>query len=86
MIIEIKGLPSGRQVKHINVDITFEDGNPVIKTNVTEKNLVNSSDENNQHAFPDTDSIHENKPIEMPTIPETRDKKEVPPEMTDMEF
>ena len=32
MIIEIKGLPDGHKIKHINVDITFADGSCVVKT------------------------------------------------------
>lgn len=67
MIIEIKNLPQGRKVKHINVDITFEEDGVSVDTKTT-----------NQIEMPIVES-----PQKEPT---KREQKEVPPEMTDMEF
>ena len=63
MIIEIKNLPSGRKVKHINVDITFEEDNVSVVAKTDNKLEV---------------PVAESSP--------KREQKEVPPEMTDMEF
>lgn len=72
MIIEIKDLPSGRKVKHISVDITFEeDGSPVVKTSTAEE--------------PKEEIKFEN--VEPPKVQDSqREQKEIPPEMSDMEF
>ena len=36
MIIEIKGLPEGQKIQHINVDVTFAPGGePIIRTRTT---------------------------------------------------
>jgi hypothetical protein len=45
MIIEIKGLPNGQKIKHINVDVTFtETSDPiVISTTQTEKKQDDSN-------------------------------------------
>lgn len=75
MIIEIKDLPEGRNVKNIVFDITFEDGqvekvNPIIK----------------ESKFgPGNSGIQENTSIDFPVLREET-TKEVPPEMLDIEF
>lgn len=87
MIIEIRDLPSDRKVKHITFDITFEDGEPVVKT--TPYNPAPPG----TPIFP-----HQNDPFGPPytvtcdtttafaTTPVVRKQKDIPPEMKDMEF
>jgi hypothetical protein len=76
MIIEIKDLPQGRKVKHINVDITFEEDGVVVKTK-TEPTDSGSVD------LPKFDMSENTIPVSEPI---EREHKEIPPEMTDMEF
>lgn len=72
MIIEIKNLPEGRKVKHINVDITFEEDGAVVKTVTEEKS-------------PQPNVKFDNVPTPPQTVVE-REHKEIPPEMQDLEF
>jgi hypothetical protein len=84
MIIEIKDLPHGRKVKHINVDITFEeDGEVQVQTKVED---IKISKPTKIAPAPVAESNDTDAVIERPVIPEEREKKEVPQEMTDMEF
>ena len=79
MIIEIKGLPTGQKIKHINVDITFDDdGTATVRTDPVFKPPV---------------SIEQGNTQDLPAIPvpptnniDDRPKKDIPSEMTDMEF
>ena len=92
MIIEIKGLPDGHKIKHINVDITFADGSCVVKTHAEQRHDV--KDEHVGHAAQDQqdqqDQHNDDDHREVIAAPsndiDTRPKKEIPPEMTDMEF
>ena len=86
MIIEIKGLPDGHKIKHINVDITFADGSCVVKTHAEQRHDVKV--EHVGHAVQDEHNDDGHR--EVITAPsndiDTRPKKEIPPEMTDIEF
>lgn len=94
MIIEIKGLPDGHKIKHINVDITFADGSCVVKTHAEQRHDVKF--EHVSHAVQGQQDLHKDDVqrdvITAPSITapnndiDTRPKKEIPPEMTDMEF
>ena len=76
MIIEIKDLPSDRKVKHITFDITFEeDGTPIVKQSPAQQIIQHV------HAAP----VPVTAPIEMPMVT-PREHKDIPPEMTNMEF
>lgn len=92
MIIEIKDLPTDRKVKHITFDITFEeDGTPIVKGTPIFPH---------QHVQPyvSTTGVNETIPVtsnlNYPTTPEgpnprsieTRPQKDIPPEMTNVEF
>lgn len=79
MIIEIKNLPEGRKVKHINFDISFEeDGSAVVRTNSVQSYIHHS--ENN------TINDEVAPKVDVPKIHLQREHKEVPPEMKDLEF
>ena len=89
MIIEIKGLPDGHKIKHINVDITFADGSCVVKTHAEQRHDVKVEhvghtvrDQQDQH----NDDDHREVIAAPSNDIDTRPKKETPPEMTDMEF
>lgn len=115
MIIEIKDLPEGRKVKHINVDITFEEDGVVVKTDKTDKKpysptvTITPDDIDDACVDPETPILEPFEESEIdfssnqrpvvdkdflsvdefePKVPEPiiREKKEIPPEMTDMEF
>lgn len=100
MIIEIKGLPDGHKIKHINVDITFADGSCVVKTRAepsqdmrvqrVEHAVQDRQDRQGQREDDDHREVIAAPPTAPPTAPnndiDTRPKKEIPPEMTDMEF
>lgn len=96
MIIEIKDLPEGRKVKHINVDISFEeDGNVKVQTNnnidfyemptTVNYSTASEKDENIEEKVESTESTESVK-IEKPVIKERKANKDIPPEMTDMEL
>lgn len=92
MIIEIKGLPDGHKIKHINVDITFADGSCVVKTHAEQRHDVkvehvghaaqDQQDQQDQH----NDDDHREVIAAPSNDIDARPKKEIPPEMTDMEF
>ena len=92
MIIEIKGLPDGHKIKHINVDITFADGSCVVKTHAEQRHdlkvehvgraVQDPQDQQDQH----NDDDHREVIAAPSNDIDTRPKKEIPPEMTDMEF
>ncbi len=89
MIIEIKGLPDGHKIKHINVDITFADGSCVVKTHAEQRHDLKV--EHVGRAVQDLQDQHnDDDHREVIAAPSndigTRPKKEIPPEMTDMEF
>ena len=108
MIIEIKGLPDGHKIKHINVDITFADGSCVVKTHAEPSHAQNVEHivQNVSHAVQGHQDRREDddhrEVIAAPSITapsitapsitapnndiDSRPKKEIPPEMTDMEF
>lgn len=92
MIIEIRGLPDGHKIKHINVDITFADGSCVVKTHTEQRHDVkvehvghaaqDQQDQQDQH----NDDDHREVIAAPSNDIDARPKKEIPPEMTDMEF
>ena len=89
MIIEIKGLPDGHKIKHINVDITFADGSCVVKTHAEQRHDVKVEHvEHVEHAVRDqhNDDDHREVIAAPSNDIDARPKKEIPPEMTDMEF
>jgi hypothetical protein len=99
MIIEIKDLPTDRKVKHITFDITFEeDGTHVVKTiphvpvpSPVYGPIVPQVDPM-QPPWTVTCDTTANVPLTnltAPTTPEgtnARAPKDIPPEMTNMEF
>ena len=56
MIIEITDLPSGKSIKHINIDISFDD--------ITNINITNN--QNKTKDTINTKPIHENNQSEIP--------------------
>lgn len=88
MIIEIKDLPPGRKVKQISVDVTFEeDGVKVSQQEIT------STDNSRPHTEPViTDNpvepeIEKHQDTKSPVKDfESREAKDVPDEMLNMEF
>jgi hypothetical protein len=82
MIIEIKDLPSDRKVKHITFDITFEeDGTPIVKTMpIVPHQHVQTIPVTSNLNFPSTPEGPNPRSIE------TRPQKDIPPEMTNVEF
>lgn len=83
MIIEISGLPDGQKIKHISVDIDFdESGNAEVKQTIEPT-----------PNYKESESIQELiETVDEPTTPvvkpEIKDqpKAEVPPEMKDISF
>lgn len=92
MIIEIKGLPDGHKIKHINVDITFADGSCVVKTHAEPTHCMDVAHVQNvaqrQEAVQDLhkDDVSQEAIVAPINDIDTRPKKEIPPEMVDMEF
>lgn len=107
MIIEIKNLPEGRKLKHINVDVSFEEdgiagnagntGTASFVQQVTtgdfwegEKTVNYPKKEAVEDAPKDTtkEDTQESDSLEIakPVIKERTVKKDIPAEMTDMEF
>jgi hypothetical protein len=93
MIIEIKGLPDGHKIKHINVDITFADGSCVVKTHAEPSHVQNVEhivQNVAQHQEAVQDLHKDDVQREVIAAPnnniDTRPKKEIPPEMVDIEF
>jgi hypothetical protein len=80
MIIEIKDLPDGKQIKKITFDIEFEDGNIRRTTNRSD---YDGTPVGNPNVSEESKSTEECKPVDVPV---EREAKEIPPEMTDMEF
>jgi len=75
MIIKIEGL-NGRNIKHINVDITFEDNGDI---------TINKKIDSESSKLADVEPTPE--PIAKPDVNNTkRKKKEIPKEMKDQEF
>ena len=93
MIIEISGLPEGQKIKHINVDIKFEDdGSATVNSTVDGKETDKSFNETPVNEEPlSVDTVQAlgtgtDDLITAPLIDEEREHKDIPPEMTDMEF
>lgn len=84
MIIEIKDLPSNRNIKKVTFDIEFENGEiKNVTTNTkTEARIIH--EEMAKDIIDDKFSkiIAQDMGFEL----EDRPKKDIPPEMTDMEF
>lgn len=79
MIIEIRDLPKDRKVKHITFDITFEEGGTTVVQQVQPPIQFNPEQK------PSVDQVTQTE-VERPVIPAERVHKDIPPEMTDMEF
>ena len=88
MIIEIKNLPTDRKVKHITFDISFEDdGTPVVKTSTPTVETTTKPTPASPSVQAAPQPQQNNQPTPTPVVDNTnREHKEVPPEMTDMEF
>lgn len=90
MIIEIKDLPQDRKVKHITFDITFEeDGSPIVKSTPTVPYIVPAMPQSPYVVTSDTTANVPVTNLTAPTTPEgpnARAPKDIPPEMTNMEF
>lgn len=85
MIIKIEGLPEGRTVKHINVDITFDETGPVVKSTVDTTAPTKLDARQDTPQAPSTEPV-QNIAVDRPVVDEPRERKEIPPEMSDMEF
>lgn len=83
MIIEIRDLPDSKQIKKITFDIEFEDGNVHRATNKTD---YDGTPVGNLNISEESKSTEEYKTVEVPELTVDREAKEIPPEMTDMEF
>jgi hypothetical protein len=80
MIIEIKDLPKDRNVKKVTFDIEFEDGTvKSVKPTMVSTDAVSNENPGGVE-LPDFDDIDMYPKIE------NREKKDIPPEMTDLEF
>ena len=88
MIIEIKGLPDGHKIKHINVDITFADGSCVVKTHAEQRHDVKVEHvEHVEHAVRDqqdqqdqhNDDDHREVIAALRNAIYARPKKDIPP-------
>lgn len=79
MIIKVEGLPQGQKIKHINVDIQFEDDVAIVKTK-TEPSVKSVEDKDSNIEF--------DRPVHpgASDSDETREQKDIPKEMTDVEF
>jgi len=95
MIIEIKDLPTDRNVKTVNFTIEFEDGKVQhISQNPGTPSPMPTPDFSNDHTVPaapsvsSTDQSNESQPsvVERPIVQADRPHKEVPAEMQDLEF
>lgn len=89
MIIEIKGLPEGQKIKHINVDVTFDDSGEVVVKTVMDPN-VKKIEKLDLPPMPKPEpprNMRRDHKEERPVIDiEKREVKDVPNEMKDMEF
>lgn len=85
MIIEIKNLPEGRKVKHINVDISFEEDGPAVEVK-TDTHIELGSERPHPPAPPVPPPKRVINEDLKPSIPETRETKPIPDEMKDLEF
>lgn len=89
MIIEIKGLPDGHKIKHINVDVTFADGSCLVKTRAEPSHVMDVA-----HVSQAVQTVQDQHDDDVPSASiaapnndiGTRPKKEIPPEMVDTEF
>lgn len=88
MIIEIKDLPPGRKIKQISVDVIFEeDGVKVSQQKITPTD--NSCQQNDpvEPVEPVEPEIEKHQDIKPPAQDiKTREAKDVPDEMLNMEF
>jgi len=94
MIIEIKDLPPGRNVKRINVDVTFEDVTfedgepiPVSKSDSSTVNVKEVEAPPLRYISTSDDTIMPDVPTPAgPIYNDDRPKKEIPQEMLDLEL
>ena len=85
MIIEIKNLPNGQKIKHVHIDIDFDDNGNVSEERVSVNNDIQQSNEfkKNEQFTNLEPHIHESKEIQHE---EARERMDIPPEMLDGEF
>lgn len=85
MIIEIKNLPNGQKIKHVHIDIDFDDNGNVSEERVSVNNSVQKTDDDmkNEQPIGLEQHVHESKEIQRE---EPREKMDIPPEMLDGEF
>jgi hypothetical protein len=87
MIIEIKGLPENQKIKHINVDITFDDsGSPIVKTPALELSDTFDVNEKITTNRVGTQSAQDTATPRTQNDDVNRPKREIPSEMTNIEF
>lgn len=88
MIIEIKDLPPGRKVKQISVDVIFEeDGVKVSQQEITSTDNSRPHTEPVITGSPVEPDIEKHQDIKPPAQDiKTREAKDVPDEMLNMEF
>jgi len=88
MIIEIRHLPTGQKIKHINVDIEFDDVEETTRITTANSSIEikdeKSHVEKSSGEKPATD--FSNISPTRPAIPEKREHKEIPAEMKDLEL
>ena len=90
MKITIEGLPEGQKIKHINVDISFdEDGNPRTVTRVKPQRESVDNEEMKAHVEAQVPPVNVQPPmtqVAQPSVDGPREAKEIPPEMQDISF
>lgn len=92
MLIEIKDLPTGRNVKKMSFDIEFEDGDAKNVTTNTKSYARIIHEEMAKDTIDDkfnkiiSDDVERTNEIQKPIISDKREVKEVPAEMTNLEF
>lgn len=94
MIIEIKDLPNGQLIKHINVDITFDENGTVLKTETKSEPKIESKSKSEYK--PELKSETNNTATETQkdttfnVVPEIKDRETssvgIPSEMLDLEL
>jgi hypothetical protein len=84
MLIEIKDLPEGKRIEHINIDITFENGVPVVNSKVVEKTEgVITPPKSELPVKTGSETLIAGPG---PIVLETRPNVEIPDEMKDLTF
>lgn len=91
MIIEIRDIPQGKKIKHLSVDIDFTsdsgDSDSSEVSIIPEINLKKDSRKEVENSKEATESKKDSKEESIPEIDiSSREKKEIPQEMTELTF